>query len=152
MLIFFLFSTIDKIEMIGVWIVLSGIVNILLLGKYGWIPDFTMHFFPLINFFPLFFAGILFYKLKFEKKTLTRYLLIYCFIAALFIFNATRCFSLFLNTMEYAAVLAIYFGLFLLFTFNYLKFIVNPVTVFLGSISLLPLSDSSKIRMRFYYT
>ena len=136
MLIFFLFSTIDKIEMIGVWIVLSGIVNILLLGKYGWIPDFTMHFFPLINFFPLFFAGILCYKLKFEKKTLTRYLLLlYCFIAALFIFNATRSSSLFLNTMEYAVVLAIYFGLFLLFTFNSLKFIVNPVTVFLGSIS-----------------
>ena len=89
---------------------------------------------PLLHFFPLFYAGIIFYKMFAEKETIYRYfILILCFYAQAMQFP-DRGFPA-ISWMEYNIILFVYFIIFMLFVKNKLDFIVNKVTVYLGSIS-----------------
>jgi len=91
---------------------------------------------PLINHFPLFFAGILFYKIRFEGPRLWRYgLLALCFAVQLILFRVGGRSAGVLSFTQYVGMLACYFTLFLLYVHNLLGFIVNKVTLFLGAIS-----------------
>lgn len=95
------------------------------------------HWIPLVNHFPLFFAGILFYKIATEKTNHIQY---YLLISACG-FMQTRLFEdggqsrLFVSQTEYMGMLVFYFLLFVLFVNGKLKFIVNRVTLHLGTIS-----------------
>jgi peptidoglycan/LPS O-acetylase OafA/YrhL len=92
--------------------------------------------FPLVNYFPLFCAGIVFYKIKFSGASLLRYCLVaVCFFIQVALFDDGVRSMGFINRTEYCFALLIYFGLFVLYVNNRLSFIVNPVTVFLGGIS-----------------
>lgn len=91
---------------------------------------------PIVSHYPLFFAGILFYKMKFEKVTFIRYILLaLCFLCQLSLFNIGGRAYFFLDIYQYAATLGVYFLIFILYISNKLGFIVNKVTVFLGTIS-----------------
>ena len=137
MLLIFRFTLIHKMETIGIGIVLFALFN----DFYLWyiFPSLTkvLNFcIPLLNFFPLFLSGVLFYKLKFDKQTVLRYFfLAICFTAEVLIFNVSKASPLFITTAEYAMVLLVFFIVFFLYTLNLLKFIVNRLTIFLGSIS-----------------
>ena len=92
--------------------------------------------FPLVVYFPMFFSGILFYKMYFEKQTLLRYLLILmCFAIEISIFKVDIRPVFNLSKLEYSVMLFIWFSLFTLYINNKLGFLANKVTLFLGAIS-----------------
>jgi peptidoglycan/LPS O-acetylase OafA/YrhL len=89
---------------------------------------------PLIFFFPLFFSGILFYKLlrTNEKHFLYYLLLLFAFI--LQILNLAGD-GEFITQKEHIAMTVIYFGTFILFVNKKLSFIVSCPFLFFGKIS-----------------
>jgi peptidoglycan/LPS O-acetylase OafA/YrhL len=91
---------------------------------------------PLLQFFPLFFAGIIFYKIYTNKTNLTinYVLIIFCLVCQLLLFHIGRS-KVFISLEEYGFMLILYFLLFTLFANNKLSFIVNGITLFLGKIS-----------------
>jgi peptidoglycan/LPS O-acetylase OafA/YrhL len=92
--------------------------------------------FPLINHFPLFFSGILFYKIKVNGLSTTRLaLLAACLGLQLMLFNDGGRSREFVSLAQYAAMLVGYYILFALFIKGKLTFLVNRITLFLGGIS-----------------
>lgn len=91
----------------------------------------------LLNHFPLFFAGILFYKIKFRQgpRLAKIPLLAACLLTQITLYNDGGTSYLYISQAEYGAMLAIYFAVFSLYAFDVRLFIVNRATVFLGTIS-----------------
>jgi peptidoglycan/LPS O-acetylase OafA/YrhL len=91
---------------------------------------------PLINFFPLFFSGILFYKIKFENSSWHRVIIIgTCFIVQLYIFDKCYFNKGVIGFKEYAIVLSLTYLLFIAYYKNALHLIANKVLIKLGEIS-----------------
>lgn len=91
---------------------------------------------PLIGYFPLFFAGILLHKMKFEKRTALRmWVFILTFIIQCSIFQHCYRNRFYLALAEYILVLSVIYVIFLLFLYGKLGFIVYPITMWLGKIS-----------------
>jgi len=96
-----------------------------------------IHWVPLLQYIPLFFAGTLFYRIYKDKTRLAEnYLMIaICFTCQILLFNyAGRSFN-FISHSEYALMLILYFTFFILFVNGNLKFIVTSLTMFFGRIS-----------------
>jgi peptidoglycan/LPS O-acetylase OafA/YrhL len=92
--------------------------------------------FPLISSFPLFYAGMVLYKMKFEQITPWRlFAFVFTLIAQYLMFNHCYHNVGFVTFTEYTIVLAIIYFTFFLFLIDKLGFIVNPVTKWLGQIS-----------------
>jgi len=98
--------------------------------------SFLGRYVPLFYSFPLFFAGILFYKSKTEGQTLWRYVLLtLCFGCQLCLYKERMRGGMFVSFVEYIAMLTLFYGLFVLYLNNGLGVIVNRATLFLGEIS-----------------
>jgi peptidoglycan/LPS O-acetylase OafA/YrhL len=95
-----------------------------------------MVFIPLISFFPLFYGGIILYKMKFEKITTQRMILFLgtMVIQCLMFHNCYRN-NNYVSFNEYIIALSVIYSLFLFFLYDKLAFIVNPLSVWLGQIS-----------------
>lgn len=96
-----------------------------------------INWFPLLQFLPLFFAGITFYKIYTNKDNLAyRYLIIaFCFFCQIKLFPYAGHSNYYISQTEYSIMLFIHFILFTLFVNNRLKLIANQTTLFLGKIS-----------------
>ena len=92
---------------------------------------------PLLQFFPLFFAGIIFYKIYTNRTSnYQNYLIIIlCLACQTALYQYAGRSHLFISHIGYFGILSIYFLLFTLFVNNKLKFIVNKATLFIGKIS-----------------
>ncbi len=92
---------------------------------------------PLLEFFPLFFSGMIFYQWRSQpKKNISFiFILLLCLITQIFLYNIAGRSASFISHEEYAGVLLIFFILFFLFVHNKLRFIVNRPLLFLGKIS-----------------
>lgn len=92
---------------------------------------------PVLQFWPLFFAGILFYKLikKNINQTKCYGMIMLCLISQIMLFDYSGNSSSFIDLWEYAFMLFFYFSLFTLFVNGRLKFIINKPSLFLGKIS-----------------
>jgi peptidoglycan/LPS O-acetylase OafA/YrhL len=92
-------------------------------------------FYPLLNHFPLFFAGIVYYLVKNDRPTLIRYVMLgICFaISCLSYSNLER--STHVSYSEHIGMLAVYFVTFLLYVNNKLSWLTNRMFLFLGTIS-----------------
>lgn len=91
--------------------------------------------FPIICFVPLFFSGVIFYKMKFEKQTIFRYLtIILCLIVQLLLYTEYMNRN-YITFFEYSIMLIIYYSSFVLYVNDFLFFIINKVSLFLGEIS-----------------
>ena len=91
---------------------------------------------PLLKYFPLFFSGILFYKIKSNKLTVYKFLLlVLCFITQIYFFTFFYRNNGIISLNEYAIVLSVIYFIFILFTQDMLKIIVNKVNLKLGEIS-----------------
>ena len=137
MLVLFYTKTLNKIELIGtIGLIIVTVYDLFVVGHMPKLFLFLRQFFPLLNHFPLFFAGILFYKIKFEKATFFRLLgIVVCFILACMLYGSGGRVRLYLSLYTYAIILIIYFLLWFAYVYNYLGFIVNKATVYLGNIS-----------------
>ena len=93
--------------------------------------------FPLLQYIPLFFAGILFYKIfTKEEKRAQKYIgIVFYLIAQILLFDYSGRAQYFMSHWEYGMMLTIYFGLYALFVNGKLTIIVSKQTVFLGKIS-----------------
>ena len=99
------------------------------------LPDYT-RFYPFIYHFPMFYIGIIFYKMmQFKQAPFYYYFLIIGSICLqLYLFEYGRAFN-FISIIYYAIALVFFTGIFLLFSKNLLSGIVTKTTRFLGSIS-----------------
>lgn len=88
---------------------------------------------PLMDFFPLFLAGIVFYKIFSERATPYRYTLIAICFAAQMMNCGGRLY--YISFPQYLVALVLYFSAFLLFVHGRLRFVVSRTTVWLGAIS-----------------
>lgn len=123
-----------------VFILVSLVVLMTILTEKYSTDPFTQHFlynFPLMESFPLFVAGILFYKVfKQDKKYIPYiFLIIGCYLAQVLLYRHCGRAAGHVSHAEYKLILGIYFLFFFLLLFRKLKFIVNRYTLFLGKIS-----------------
>ena len=137
MLLVFSLRWLNKIELIGVAGLLFILFNHFILSEAApLIFKFSRGLVGLVNHFPLFFAGILFYKIKFQGSKLTKIpLLAACIGVQIVLYSDGGTSYLYISQVEYAAMLAIYFTVFALYAFDVPLCIVNRATVFLGTIS-----------------
>jgi peptidoglycan/LPS O-acetylase OafA/YrhL len=90
----------------------------------------------LINHFPLFYAGIIFFKIRSEGGNMFRYLtLSFSFAAALMLFNNGGRSMYYISTGDYLIVLLIYFVVFVLAISDRLRFLSTTPLLFMGRIS-----------------
>lgn len=94
-------------------------------------------YFPLINHFPLFFAGIIFFKLATKTiKPASGYIaIVFCLLVQLAIYPFAGPAHEHVSWGQYTCMLLFYFTLFVLFINNWLRFIVSKPALFLGRIS-----------------
>lgn len=129
------FKLLRHIEKIGftmlVLILILHIITTPVLRSYN------ESYFPILNHFPLFFAGIIFYKLFFKLIDQHKgYLIILCcLLLQITLFNHVGKALNFISRMEYIPALMVYFVLFMLLAHHKLMFIVNKYTLFFGKIS-----------------
>ncbi len=140
MLVVLMTKQLKRLEIIGgIGLLLVAIYSFFLKDNFSILFDSLARFFPLIKHFPLFFAGILFYKLKNKSSGRPRYVLFFgvlvCFCLQVSLYNKGAINNLFVSFQEYFFMLGIYFSVFFLFVNNMLNFIVSRVTLFLGSVS-----------------
>lgn len=139
MLLLYVTGKLQKIEMIGLVLVLTILAYHLVSVTYSTTSKFYIwphSFFPLINHFPLFLAGIFFYKMKKSGSSIYRHAaIIVCFVSSIVLFQHAGKSHYFIGIVDYAAMLLIYFAAFYCFIFGSLKFIAVKPLLFLGSIS-----------------
>jgi peptidoglycan/LPS O-acetylase OafA/YrhL len=133
----FKLKKLDKIQWIGALFLIAELVyHYVLKVKYPIVFLSISNAFPLINHFPLFFAGILFFMIWSSRQNQFTYiLLVCCFFVQWALFTDGGRSRGVVTYPEYTWVLAVYFVLFSLFVLKHLNFLVNPVTLFLGAIS-----------------
>jgi len=95
------------------------------------------YIFPLINHFPLFFAGILFYKIANSPGANYRYyvLICLCLPVQVMLYNNGGSAQNYISQYSYGLMLLAYFFIFSLFIHQKLGFIVNKPALFFGKIS-----------------
>ncbi len=138
MLFLFLTKSLKHIEKIGL-----GLIAFIFLIRFNYsvvdqhpILQKAISALPLIRYFPLFFTGIIIYKIKFDRLTTARILIILaCFLVQIYVFDKFYNNRIKMNFEEYAVTLLIIFSVFVLYLTNKLQFIVNGVTLWLGEIS-----------------
>ncbi|ALI99168.1 acyltransferase family protein [Rufibacter tibetensis] len=134
-LFLFHFKLLKYFNSIAISLSLSAVVAANFLYEYR-VVEFVFNAIPLLKYFPLFYAGILFYKIhSHEGKKAENYLMIvFCFVCQVLLFKLATS-SKFINEVEYVGLLTAYFSIFTLFVTNQLKPLVNKVTLYLGKIS-----------------
>lgn len=130
---------IKNITIIGFFSIFVVLINDIFFEKY--IPGLkNVHVaFPFINHLPLFFSGILFFKIINSKNLIKNRiyyeLIILCFITQIFLFNDGGRSRSFINIYEYTFMILMFFLSFIFFVNGRMKFVINQVTLFLGKIS-----------------
>jgi peptidoglycan/LPS O-acetylase OafA/YrhL len=138
MLLIFCLKWLDKIAVIGIAGLAFILLNHYVLSESApLIFKFSRGLVGLVNHFPLFFAGILFYKIKFKQgRRLAKIpLLAACLLTQIVLYADGGTSYLYISQAEYAMMLAVYFTVFSLYAFDVRMHIVNRATVFLGAIS-----------------
>ncbi|MDJ1468836.1 acyltransferase family protein [Xanthocytophaga flava] len=137
--ILLLFVT-KQLKNIEIW----GVVGIILACVLDYCEDhyttlykMVVFVYPLIHFWPLFFSGILFFKIMTERTAyVRRYVMVcICFLLQRKLYAIIGHSAVFISKIEYIVCLLCYFLLFILFVNKKLNFIVNKVTLYLGTIS-----------------
>jgi peptidoglycan/LPS O-acetylase OafA/YrhL len=134
-LVLFRFSLLKYLQAVG--LVLSLLCVVFIRNFNSTFTEALYEWVPLLQFFPLFFAGILLYKIRTIKgnNALKYSLFVVCFICQVILFNYAGRSKYYIDQIEYAIILFVYFGLFALFVNGKLGFIVSKCTLFLGKIS-----------------
>jgi peptidoglycan/LPS O-acetylase OafA/YrhL len=134
-LLLFYFKMLKYINIIGI----AGTLSVVMINTMYYHPllAFIMKWIPLFQFIPLFFAGIIFYKLYTQKIYRLEYysILILCLFSQIFMYEYSGRSHNFVNQTEYTIMQIVYFTLFTLFVEGKLQFIVSKLTLFLGKIS-----------------
>jgi len=136
MLLLFLLKTLRFTIPVFVILMIGGVALATLYWDKPSVQN-IFHYYPLLNYLPLFLAGIIFYRLytKQLNQWISYAILIACFLSQFLVFEYVVRARGSVNQMEYGIILAFYFGVFFLFIHHRLRIIVHPATLFLGKIS-----------------
>ncbi len=134
-----LFKQLKNIIPIGFIILLITILNRFyvknLLDNNNYLTEISFNT-PLLKYFPLFYSGILFYKLKTESKKNSYWILIgFSFLVQLYLYHVFYNNRASLTFYQYISILITIYLVFVLYVFNKLNFIVTKFTLWLGSVS-----------------
>lgn len=135
-LMVFLSGRLQNIITIGLFCV-AAIVTFHFFGNYyQGLYDFTLRKIQLINHFPLFLSGIVFFKIKFEywKPGYIATCAI-CILASVYLHDKGGMTMHFIGQAEHALVIILYHIIFTLFVFGKLTFLNIKPLLFLGKIS-----------------
>lgn len=140
LVVFILFITRLLQFIIPLFVILIGFTTLLTEYYKGYGHEFYSDFlnnFPLSQFLPLFLSGIVFYRMAVYKERRLHFfiILIGCYLAQILLFRHGGRSIWYISHTEYKIVILVYFLLFFLFVYGKLKWIVNPITLFLGKIS-----------------
>jgi peptidoglycan/LPS O-acetylase OafA/YrhL len=131
MLMIYLLRGLKSIEIIGYIVLTLAVIYDTVVE-----PFFSLKYFSLLNHFPLFFAGILFSRIKTDGASVMRYLgLVFCFIAACMLFNNGGRSMYYISFAQYLPVVSIYFIVFFLVVHQHLGFVIQKPLIFMGRIS-----------------
>lgn len=129
-----------KLNLLKHIVPIGTLLTIILLATYPFqhnavIVD-SFFYFGLPTFFPLFFAGIVFYKIYdgVPKKIWYYLLLGLCYITQVSLYDLTKI-AFRISQVKYACMLTLFFGFFILFVSNKLNFVTSRPILFLGKIS-----------------
>jgi peptidoglycan/LPS O-acetylase OafA/YrhL len=131
----FHFNLTKYIKTIG--LLLSTIITILTSFFNNPVIHKLSIYIPFLPFMPLFFSGIIFYKIYTEKsKLFENYIILaICLICQILLFHSSGKSKAFISQVEYAVMVSLFFLLFTLFVNGKLKFIICKISLFLGKIS-----------------
>jgi peptidoglycan/LPS O-acetylase OafA/YrhL len=108
---------------------------------------------PLLQFWPLFFAGILFHNITTNadnKNLISNYwMVILCLISQILLFQYSGRSKDYIYFEEYSLMIILYFIIFTLFANGKLKFMINKPLLFLGKISFALYLIHQKISIEF---
>lgn len=141
MIFYLLMVLLFRFNLLKNTLVIGMLITIILLINGFFFPSETffeiLYWIPLLQFFALFFAGVVFYHLYMKKgiPTLNYSLLLVCLITQITLFELAGRSNGFISQTEYGFLIVIFFVLFLLFVNGHLNFIVNRITLFFGRIS-----------------
>jgi peptidoglycan/LPS O-acetylase OafA/YrhL len=136
MLLVFMVGLLKRIEIIGAILLLPVLIYNFLPMLMPRVYSFIHDYIPLVAHLPLFISGIVFYKIKFNKLTIARLLLLLtCFAIQIALYDNGGYSWKYIEISRYVVMLCIYYALFGLYVTNRLTFMVNRVTVFFGTIS-----------------
>jgi len=94
------------------------------------------YMFPLVNHFPLFLAGIIFYNMANNKQSMLQYVILaLCLPVQAMLYNNGGSAQHYISQLHYGIMLVCYFLVFFLFVNHKLGFIVNRPALFFGKIS-----------------
>lgn len=115
-------------------------VSLVILTQYFFnipIVEKIIYYIPILQFIPLFFAGITFYEIYTKKDQLIKQYLILILTAfsQIMLFHFAGKSRYIIGYLEYSMMIIIYFGLFTLFVNHKLNFLVSKISVFFGEIS-----------------
>lgn len=130
------YQLLQKIELIGVGGLLCCLFYSFLSKDLSKILFYLLDYTLLVKHFPLFFAGILFFKIQNDKLNLGRIIMmVMCFLVQLSLFYMGGKSQFFITFYEYLTILIIYFSIFFLLIAGKLKIISNDKILLLGAIS-----------------
>lgn len=137
MAVLYHFKCLKFLNWIGVVLTLFTVCILYFSYDALWVQRIFFSYFPLIQYWPLFFSGILFYQLITKKIQLAKHyvLIVFCLIAQVILFEYSGRSGSFIVVEEYVFMLIVYFSLFTLFVNGKLKFIISKPLLFLGKIS-----------------
>ena len=105
-------------------------------GHFPGLYAFLALWFPIVHHFPLFLAGITFYRLRQGRGGWRRYaLLAACFECQRRLYWDGGVIRFYLGPQAYQAMIGAFFALFLLHARGRLAFAANPLTLWLGEVS-----------------
>jgi peptidoglycan/LPS O-acetylase OafA/YrhL len=118
---------------------ISTVLIMLFHGFTAYYPEFHEYMgrkVELLNHFPLFFSGILFYLIRSRKDVLQNiFLLIFSFLAACYLHHHGGRTQYLITPMEHYLIIAFYHIVFALAIFGRMSFLINAPLLFLGRIS-----------------
>ncbi len=135
-IILVIFKLLEKIKLIGIILIFYSVISTHFFYNYTFVKK-IIYWVPLLQYMPLFLAGILFFKIKYEEaKKIENYVIIFiCLISQISLYNYSGYSNYFTNILEYSIALSVFFLVFTLLINNKLNIIVNKYSLFLGKIS-----------------
>lgn len=136
MLLLYKAALLKHVHLLGVGLVASSVLVITQLSGTAWVAA-LIHWVPLVQYLPLFLAGICFYQLYCSRpQPISYYALAACYIFCQYLLfwyvGRSRHYT---SQHNYGIMLALFYLAFTLVVHNQLAFLVNRVTLFLGKIS-----------------
>ncbi len=150
MILLFHIKLLKYITKIGGLLTLVIALTLTFFHENSWVQN-IFYYIPLLQFWPLFFAGILFHKIMAKDNNLAKLygIVILCLISQLLLFKYSGRSKNYIEFGDYTFMIILYFTTFTLFVNNKLKFIIHKPLLFFGKISFALYLIHQKISVEF---